>query len=124
MRPFALASLTLLLLLNACSSLEYDLAGLPFPVSAQPAADRVATEPFVLEDKSILWVHGLFGESNPDVAELLAEAGAGRHGIANFRVTRSGGFHDWLVVHLSLTLVRMKSVTIQGEWLLEAPPAR
>ena len=72
-------------------------------------------EPFRIEERSILWVHGLLGQSSPDVAALVAEAGRGYDRIAGFRVSVAGGFHDWLLTHLSGALVRMKTVVIEGE---------
>jgi hypothetical protein len=102
-------------LLAACSSLEYDLGPVPFPVSASPAITR--GEPFVVTGKSVLWVHGLFGESQADVAAMLRQTCEPCAGVAAFRATASASFHDWLVTHLSLGFVRMKTVTIRGERL-------
>lgn len=98
-----------------CASLDYDLSTVPLPISAKPA-DSSAAEvvPFTIEEKNILWVHGL-GRSQPDVAALVSEAAHGYDRIAGFRVTQGAAFHDWLVSHLSLTLVRMKSVVIEGQ---------
>lgn len=111
------ALFTVLLLTAACSSLRYDLASVPFPVSAQPAASGAATAPFSTTGKSVLWVHGLFGESQADVAALLQEACGPCAGVANFRASAGAGFHDWLLTHLTLGLVRIKTVTISGEKL-------
>jgi hypothetical protein len=100
-------------LLAGCSSLEYDLDAVPFPVSASPA--RAAGEPFEVTGKSVLWVHGLFGESRADVAGMLQDACDPCASVANFRASASPSFHDWLVTHLTLGLVRMKTVTVRGE---------
>lgn len=102
-------------LFASCSSLEYDLSSLEFPVAATPAPAGANTEPFVIERKMVLWVHGLFGETAPDVTALLEELRPGPKGIANFRVSVGGDFHDWLLTHLSATLLRFKSVEIRGE---------
>ena len=114
-RTTSTASAALALLLASCSSLEYDLSRLDFPVSATPAPAGAVTEPFAIECKTALWVHGLLGESVPDVCALLQDLDPGPKGIANFRVSVGGGFHDWLLTHLSATLVRLKSVEIRGE---------
>jgi len=111
------ALFTMLLLTTACSSLRYDLASVPFPVSAQPAAAGAASERFEATGKSVLWVHGLFGDSQADVAALLQEACGPRAGVANFRAAATTSFHDWLVTHLTLGLVRMKTVTVSGDSL-------
>ena len=66
-------------LLAGCSSLEYDLSRVPFEISAKPAAAPAGT--FRLEEKSILWAHGLFGQSNPDVTALVRAAAKGHGGI-------------------------------------------
>lgn len=102
----------------ACSSLRYDLATVPFAVSASPAPAGAATEPFAVTGKSVLWVHGLFGESEADVAALVQEACGPCAGVVNFRASAGASFHDWLATHLSLGLVRMKTVTITGDKLL------
>ena len=103
------------LLLAACSSLDYDLAAVPFPVSASPA--RTPGEPFTATGKSILWVHGLFGETEADVAALVRGTNEPCTGVASFRAQASTSFHDWLVTHLTLGLIRMKTVTVTGERL-------
>lgn len=118
MRHPRLASLLLLPLLAACSSLRYDLGSVPFPVSAQPAADGAATERFEVTGKSVLWVHGLLGDGQPDVAALLQDACGPCAGVANFRAAASASFHDWLLTHLTLGFVRMKTVTVSGERLV------
>lgn len=101
----------------ACSSLRYDLGAVPFPVSAQPAPAGAATEPFEVTGKSVLWVHGLFGEDQADVPGLLQGACGGCAGVANFRASAGAGFHDWLLTHLTLGLVRIKTVTVSGDKL-------
>jgi hypothetical protein len=109
----------LLLLVSAaatgCANLQYELDDLPFPVSASPyrgAADQA--DRFVVTDKHVLWLHGLLGETQPDVeGELLANC-IPCAGLADFRVTASASLHDWLVTHLTLGLIRMKSVTVTG----------
>ena len=112
----SLASLVCLAACAAgCSSLDYDLSGVPVPVSAQRVPEREGVEPFELEAKSVLWVHGALGESSPEVDALVAEAAQGYDRVAGFRVRHSADFHDWLITHLSLTLVRMKSVVIEGQ---------
>ena len=96
---------------------SFDLASVPFPVSASPAPLGVATQSFTTAGKSVLWVHGLFGEDQPDVAQLVREQCGDCAGVANFRVSVAGSFHDWLLTHLTLGFVRMKTVTIRGEKL-------
>ncbi|HEX5051684.1 MAG TPA: hypothetical protein VFZ65_07935 [Planctomycetota bacterium] len=102
-----------LLLLASCSSLRYDLASVPFPVSASPAGAG-AGEPFSVTGKSVLWVHGLFGDDQADVAGLLRAACEPCAGVADFRASAATSFHDWLVTHLTLGFVRMKTVTVTG----------
>ncbi|MBX3463936.1 MAG: hypothetical protein KF830_12260 [Planctomycetes bacterium] len=106
-----------LLLSAACASLRYDLAGVPFPVQATPAPAGATAEPFVATGKAVVWLHGLFGDSQPDVAALLQETAGPCAGVASFRATASASFHDWLLTHLTLGLVRIKTVTITGERL-------
>lgn len=99
-----------------CVSLDYDLSSVAVPISAKPAEPGVGVvEPFTIEAKNVLWVHGLAGQSQPDVAELVAEKAQGYDRIAGFRVKQKSGFHHWLIAHLSLTLVRMRTVVIEGE---------
>ena len=105
--------LCLAVALGGCASLDYDLSAVPVPVSAKPAPDGDG-EPFRLEGKSVLWLHGLAGHSQPDVAALVAAASAGHGAITDFRVRQSASFHDWLITHLTLTLVRMKTVVVEG----------
>lgn len=105
-------------LLAGCSSFSYDLTSVPFPVSASPiTTPGLAHESFEIQAKDTLWVHGLFGESIPDVAQLVRERCGGCEGVANFRVSVAGSFHDWLLTHLSLGFLRFKTVTIRGEKL-------
>lgn len=105
-------------LLAGCSSFAYDLTPLPYPVAATPnRSAELQGEPFVLTGKDVLWVHGLFGESMPNVAELVREHCGDCRGVADFRVAVAGTFHDWLVTHLTLGLVRMKTVTVRGSRL-------
>lgn len=112
-RSHRLISLFLLSTLAACAHLQYDLDRLPFPVSAS-AVRGAQGDRFTLTDKHVLWVHGLLGESQPDVqGELLANVQPCT-GISEFRVTSGTSFHDWLVSHLTLGLIRMKTVTVTG----------
>ena len=100
----------------SCVSLDYDLASVPIPISAQPAEPGASSVvPFEIEAKNYLWVDGLLGRSQPDVADLVREKAEGYDRITNFRVTQSAAFHDWLIAHLSVTLVRMKTVVVEGE---------
>lgn len=113
----------LLVLCSACGSLKYDLSDLDFPLRAGPAPAGSTTRPFALKSKSILWVHGLAGHRQPEVAEQIRALEPGPGGIANLRVTQGASFHDWLLTHLSLTLVRMKTVRIEGV-VVEGPQDR
>jgi hypothetical protein len=114
MRSPSLCAVALLLPLAACSSLTYDLGAVPFPVGASPAPAGVAAERFEVTDKTVLWVHGLFGESTADVAAMVRTAGGDCAGVAEFRAAAAATFHDWLLTHLTLGLVRMKTVTVSG----------
>ena len=122
MRRVKLPATFLLLLLLAvtagCGTVTYDLSDVPFPLSARPADAGTAVESFEIEGKSVLWVHGLFGQSQPDVAALLREECGDCAGVANFRVEVGGSFHDWLLTHLTATLVRLKTVRIRGDKLV------
>ncbi len=102
-----------------CSSVSYDLSKVPFPVYANPTAyPDTPREAFEISEKAVLWVHGLFGEDQPDIAELLRqECGEDCSGVVNFRVDIGASGHDWFLTHLTLSLVRMKTVTIRGEKL-------
>ena len=106
----------LALLATACLSLDYDLSGVPMPISAKPAEPGVAEAvPFRIEARQQLFLDGLFGRSTPDVAALVTEAGQGYDRIARFRVKQTTNVHQWLLTHLSLSLWRMKTVVIEGE---------
>ncbi|MCA8973647.1 MAG: hypothetical protein KDC98_02950 [Planctomycetes bacterium] len=122
MRRSAIPMSLLAGVLAGCSSLSYDLSRVPFAVSASPAAPGVSTEPFELRGKSVLWVHGLFGADQPDVAALLCEACGDCGGVADFRVEVGASGHDWLLTHLTLGLVRLKTVTIRGARLEKPRP--
>jgi len=103
----------LLLLATACSSMRYDLAAVPFPVHAG-SGDAGQGEPFELESKYVMYVHGLLGEKQPKVAELLREHCDGAARVTDFRVQAGANLWDWLGTHLSLGLVRLKSVRVTG----------
>jgi hypothetical protein len=104
-----------LLTLVGCSSLRYELAELPFPVSASPLAKPPAgATTFELKQKHILWGYGLFGESQPDVQGAMLAECLPCAGVADFRVTSGANFWDWLGTHLSLGLVRLKTVKVTG----------
>lgn len=125
MRPTSLAlpSLLLLALLPSCGTTSYDLSLVPVPVLANDLGyEDVERAPFRETEKTVLWVHGLFGETVPDVGRIVRDKTEDAEAVVNFRVTRSAGFHDWLITHLSLTLVRMKTVTVEGE-LVRNPPS-
>ncbi len=107
--------LLLVLLPSACVALDYDLSSVPIPVRAKPSdPGQGKSEEFRIEAKNVLWLDGLFGRSTPDVAALVAEKAEGYAGIADFKVSQETNFHQWLLTHLSLTLVRMKTVVIRG----------
>jgi len=103
----------LLLFATACSSMRFDLADVPFPVRAD-AAEGAAGEPFELESKYVMYVHGLLGEKQPKVAELLREHCVGAESVSDFRVSAGPNLWDWLGTHLSLGFVRLKSVRVTG----------
>lgn len=110
-----IAVLPLALLLAGCHSLRYDLETVPVPVSAKaPAAGEPKGDGFTRKEKDVLWFHGLFGRSRADVAAMVTDAAQGADSVAGLRVTMAGTFHDWLLTHLSLGLVRMKTVTVEG----------
>lgn len=109
-------ALLMLTIATGCVSLNYDLSAVPIPISAKPAtAEDGPTEPFTIQESNVLWVHGLFGHTQPDVAALVTERTAGARRIVNFRVRQTGNLHQWLATHLSLTLFRMRRVVITGE---------
>lgn len=113
--------LLLALFAAGCSTFTYNLAGVGFPVSAKPAGEGAATKPIELGGKTVLWLHGLGGSSQPDVAALLKEhCGAECAGVAEFRAEASTSFHDWLVTHLTLGFIRMKTVSITGQELVRS----
>jgi hypothetical protein len=115
-RRLWLTILILPVLMTGCYSLEYDLSSIAIPISAKPDPTKGGTRSeFRIETKAIHWVHGLFGTSNPDVVALVQDISKGYDSISDFRVSVGGGFHDWLITHLSGTLVRMKTVVIEGE---------
>jgi hypothetical protein len=115
MQPHRLSLPVLLLFLAGCSSLRYDLDQLPFPVSASPLASPPAgAVTFELKQKHILWGYGLFGESQPDVQGAMLANCIPCAGVADFRVSSGANFWDWLGTHLSLGLVRLKTVKITG----------
>lgn len=118
-----LLALLLVFLSSGCMSLEYDLAEIPIPVSAKPAEPGAGqVEQFRIEVNNVLWVHGLFGRDQPDVAALVANEAHGHDRIAGFRVRQQGSFHGWLAAHLSLTLVRMRTVVIEGQLVRDPEP--
>ncbi len=112
----SLFSSALLLLLASCGALTYDLSDVPFPVSARPNSELKA-EPFELTGKSVLWVHGVAGKDQPDVGAMLRNHCNGSVGVSDFRVSVGASFHDWLLTHLSLGFVRMKTVRVTGNRL-------
>ncbi len=111
LRPLAVAAV---LALAACSSLTYDLSAVPFDVSAKPASSGASATPFTCSGKSVLWVHGLCGKDQPDVAEWLRTEVKPGENVADLRVSVGASFHDWLLTHLSLGFVRLKTVTVTG----------
>lgn len=111
-----LLALAFLMPLAACGTLTYDLSDVPFPVSARPNTELKA-EDFELTGKSVLWVHGLAGKDQPDVGAMLREHCNGSVGVSDFRVSVGASFHDWLLTHLSLGFVRMKTVRVTGKKL-------
>ena len=105
-----------LLLTAACVSFDYDLSSVPVPVSAKPAEPGAReVVPLHVEQRNVLWFDGLFGHTAPDVAALVTEAARGYDRVTAFKVRHDTNFHQWLLTHLSLTLVRMKTVVITGE---------
>lgn len=105
-----------LLAMTSCSSMQYSLDGVNYPVYASPSEDG-AGEEFSLQSKYVMYVHGLLGEKQPKVAELLNEhCGDAQdiHSITDFRVSAGPNLFDWLGTHLSLGLVRLKTVHIRG----------
>tara|TARA_R110002072_G_scaffold139249_1_gene282711 strand:- start:58168 stop:58518 length:351 start_codon:yes stop_codon:yes gene_type:complete len=108
-----LAAAFLLLLLTSCSSMRYNLEGVAFPVHANTNGHDEG-EAFELKSKYVMYVHGLLGEKQPKVAELLKEHCGNAKAVTDFRVGAGASLWDWLGTHLSLGLVRLKTVTIHG----------
>lgn len=115
-KSLAAVALVALTALSACSSMSYDLADVPFPVRADAggAPGSSAGEPFAIDSKYVMYVHGLLGEKQPPVAELLGQELAGATEVTDFRVHSGANLWDWLGTHLSLGLVRLKTVRITG----------
>jgi hypothetical protein len=108
-----IAAFALLLAMTSCSSMRYDLEGVNFPVHASANTDG-AGEEFSLKSKYVMYVHGLFGEKQPKVAELLKQHCGDATAVTDFRVSAGANLWDWLGTHLSLGLIRLKTVTIHG----------
>lgn len=102
-----------LLFAASCSAMRYDLGEVPFPVRAD-AGPRGGGEVFELKSKHVMYVHGLFGQKQPEVAALLRERCAGATEVTDFRVTAGPNLWDWLGTHLSLGFVRLKTVHVTG----------
>ena len=100
-----------LLLLTSCSSMRYNLEGVAFPIHANVSGTG---EEFELKSKYVMYVHGLLGEKQPKVAELLNEHCGDAKAVTDFRVSAGASIFDWLGTHLSLGLVRLKTVRITG----------
>jgi hypothetical protein len=109
--PKRIATVAVLLALTSCSSMNYNLEGVNFPVHATASAEG---ETFSLQSKYVMYVHGLFGEKQPKVAALLKEHCGDAQSVTDFRVSAGASIWDWLGTHLSLGLVRLKTVTISG----------
>jgi hypothetical protein len=125
MKRAATAVLLAALLSAACANVRYDLAGVPFPVTATPPqAGAPAGVPFEVKQKYILWGYGLFGESQPDVAGALRGDGSPTAAVTDFRVAASANLWDWLGTHLSLGLVRLRTVHVRGVRVPAAKPAK
>ena len=134
----AAAVVLVALLSAACANVSYSLEGVPFPVMATPApAGAPAGVPFEAKQKYILWGYGLFGESQPDVAGALRFVGSLRTieqavtgddrptaAVTDFRVSASANLWDWLGTHLSLGLVRLRTVHVRGVRVPAAPTAK
>lgn len=121
----AAAVLLAAMLTAACANVRYSLDGVPFPVMATAApAGAQAGAPFEVKQKYILWGYGLFGESQPDVAGALRGDGAPTAAVADFRVAASANLWDWLGTHLSLGLVRLRTVHVRGVRMPAAPAAK
>ena len=125
MKRAATAVLLAALLSAACANVRYDLAGVPVPVTATPPqAGAPAGVPFEVKQKYILWGYGLFGESQPDVAGALRGDGSPTAAVTDFRVAASANLWDWLGTHLSLGLVRLRTVHVRGVRVPAAKPAK
>ena len=125
MKRAAPAVLLAALLSAACANVRYDLDGVPFPVMATAGpAGAPAGVPFEVKQKYILWGYGLFGESQPDVAGALHGDGAPTAAVTDFRVAASANLWDWLGTHLSLGLVRLRTVHVRGVRVPAATPAQ
>jgi len=108
------AAVALLLLLTSCGAMRYDLDGVGFPVHANPNAYGTG-EPFELESKYVMYVHGLFEDKQPKVKELLMEHCGDCKAVTDFRVSAGASIYDWLGTHLSLGFIRLKTVRITGK---------
>jgi hypothetical protein len=118
-----LAGLPLALAAAGCITVDYDLSSIPIPVSAKPADPREGEiEPFRIEARTVLWLDGLFGQTTPDVAALVAEKARSCDRIADFKVSQETNIHQWLLTHLTLSLVRMKTIVIRGELVRDRRP--
>lgn len=106
-----IAAVALLFVLTSCSSVSYSLEGVSFPVHATASQ---AGEEFSLESKYVMYVHGLLGEKQPKVKELLQEHCGNAQSVTDFRVSAGASIWDWLGTHLSLGFVRLKTVRISG----------
>ena len=101
-----------LLFATACSSMRYDLDEVPCPVRAD--AGPAGGTPFAAKSKYVIYVHGLLGEKQPPVGELVAAACNGAKEVTDFRVSANPNLWDWLGTHLSLGFVRLKTVRVSG----------
>ena len=105
-------ALLFLLFATACSSVRYDLDAVPCPVRADAGPD--GGEPFALKSKYVIYVHGLLGEKQPQVGDLVAAECDGAKEVSDFRVSAGPNLWDWLGTHLSLGFVRLKTVHVTG----------
>jgi len=92
-----LAAAACLAALASCTTLDYDLSGVPVPISAKPEpAGEAEVTPFRIEEKHVMWLHGLAGTRQPDVAALVAEAARDHDRVADLRVSTLPGVGHWV----------------------------
>ncbi len=124
MRKVIVTIVSLVFIIGAvgCSTLPMN-SNLDKPVSMTKVSET-PVKAFVSQSKAIWLLWGYYPLVLPTIDGIIAPEITGHSGLQNLKITTECELVDVIINKLTIGIVTMRTITVQGEIYDESPPAR